>query len=212
MTRRMTWDEFKSSHHVKVYLNLKCKYGYPNGIATNPLQAKTNGRQEETVLKKCQKPGGRCIKLKTKTVCTHKDRNMHTHSFDQIYKTVHMPGSVSLISIIEELGTRARAAFPFPQWAINGCRCALNHFFVYWDLCRFHHSLDLSVWRMTGVMQRRSAVLWLCGIREVLQQHQNSRHYPWPLSMAVAIYGVHTTNSSPAPVHLHWRWYPNNHY
>lgn len=41
-----------------------------------------------------QKNQGPDAKTSTKTVCTCRDRNLHTHSFRRIYKAAHMPGSV----------------------------------------------------------------------------------------------------------------------
>lgn len=59
-----------------------------------------------------------------KTVCTHRGRNMHTHTFHQIYKAVRMPDSVLLMSVIVALGAQGRASFTQPHFAINGCRNA----------------------------------------------------------------------------------------
>lgn len=74
-------------------------------------------------------PGARCIKLcRITSMCTYKDRNIHTQSLCQIYKDALTPDSVLQISVTVELG--AIASFPQPQFTINGCRKALKHTFV----------------------------------------------------------------------------------
>lgn len=61
----------------------------------------------------------------TQTVCTHKERNTHTHSFRQIPKAVHTDDSVLEVLIIVETGICALALFPVPQLSIYGRRNTL---------------------------------------------------------------------------------------
>lgn len=45
-------------------------------------------------------------RLRTKTMCMHKDRLLHTCPFQQIYKAVYMPYSVFYMLVIMELDAR----------------------------------------------------------------------------------------------------------
>ncbi len=127
--------------------------------------------------------GARCIKwwrVMTKTLCTHKEeictcilfvrfkklyvRLVLFHKSQSLWNWVHM-----------------HEPFHLPQSAINGCRNALKHLFVYWYLCPLCNLLDLSMRRMAKELS-----LW------------SSSTAPEQLSLhtAVAIYNTNITNSS----------------
>lgn len=61
-------------------------------------------------------------KSMTKTVYRHKDINMHTYCFGQIYKAVVTPDSVWQTSIIVETGTHEQVSFPLLKLSIVACR------------------------------------------------------------------------------------------
>lgn len=68
-------------------------------------------------------------------LCTHKDKNVHTHSFRQIYKAAQTPGSVFID--LKYCGTGRRAHKPhFRSHCRNGlkirmhidtCACSTPH-------------------------------------------------------------------------------------
>lgn len=76
----------------------------------------------------------------TKTLCTHKQIILQTHSFRQIYEAAHTPDFVLEISIIVELGSHAQASFPLLQFAINGLICLrITHLHIESSACFTTH-------------------------------------------------------------------------
>lgn len=79
------------------------------------------------IFKSCKSAEAWCRKLcrfTTKTVFTHKDRNMHRCSFHQVYEEAPTSDFVLHISVMMKMSLCAEASFP--QFAMNESRNTLN--------------------------------------------------------------------------------------